>query len=1308
MLPKQPLQVENFSGGITDKVLQQDPRRSAVLDNYLITSDSRLEVRPGIIAIDPTYYHIPAAGTSRVNFLQWVNGENNLLGISGNKASFFDKISGWTSPTTPSGNSPVQGGNSNSQVTIAEFQKQIYITNDGTSATDGTLPSKIFQNESNAWVARTAGLPRAYTTNPYTNSTILNACITLANALRTSFIAHMGDAYQSTYSVQFAQDPSTFTQLHLNIDKYSLSYLVTQSFTGYPETPSPVPTPAPAASDQTTLFALVKALGLAFNHHIQDSTVGSSIQSGVVTNPFASPYYHSYIHNQLSAFGPAAEISDTSTTTDLVQAAAQLDDLRQKWYWHQFGINVHSYSNDIGMMSRYLVTASKIGQLQYKTNDDGSLELVIDAAPTVTPDYTDIFNYVNNLKNSYLQHVTDPLGVVHSQRTNSYKGVNAAGAINTIIYDPIQNINLPNCTDLDSAFLLIYWLRGKYFEHYLDSQCQVVGANSRATNTAATASGSNYLSMAINMTSSTASNNVAGAGTTGLTSVTRVSDGTSVQLIPGTWISGISSGTFNSKANSSNTSGGMVISSGSGTAVLDRTAALSVTLTAVAMGSKYHVYTRQPLVVPIGVDSTVAVGSASSILASAWTATGSTTQGWMDLALEFFNCMASHIIDPTVHISASSFPVTAITGTTFYIPEIEQVSYAFYYSDDYTVQSNGLEYLVRGNPVYTPVVDIVKSYPYGVTIPSQNTTYYASTVSLAARANVISSIPVLANDAITNYNTTNVKMNIYRTVDDGIVYYKLDQVANGTTTYSDTVNDTIAASGDTALIDRAPIYTTGGVVGSDQPPVSKFIHNLNGTVYYGGISDSGQFFPNRLRQSLALAPEWAPASFFDDFDQDIVGISSSRSSLIVFCTHAVYRENGAFNSLGQGSMTHEKISDTMGGINAKSIVQTEIGAFFAGTDGFYYTDGYQVIKLSLEIDDTYANLIRSSAQGRSIYGSYDRINRRIFWACKETENQAENSIIFVYYLNFGVKPSASFTRVLNRNFLEPASLAFKDDVLYIGSTRGNVFKTDKNTKTDPLILEDGAPIATWKTQYLPYEYTSCAIDCGTIFNRKYITKLHVVGDNSGNAAVQPYVIRDKNADLNGIRKMAQINYIDNITWGTPTCVWGVASWIWNNLGKFDVWRRFPKTSLRSDFVQVSFRPAETVVYASSVGFPFGATASANAGTGVITIATPAGYLAIVWPKDVYGYSISFDVDNYTTQYPITTVGGAATITVTDSSSTLSTVPSGSLWQIRGIKKEQRPTITSYVLHFANLGDKTQAFGGPYSTGQAGNAGGNPP
>jgi hypothetical protein len=307
--------------------------------------------------------------------------------------------------------------------------------------------------------------------------------------------------------------------------------------------------------------------------------------------------------------------------------------------------------------------------------------------------------------------------------------------------------------------------------------------------------------------------------------------------------------------------------------------------------------------------------------------------------------------------------------------------YALVYKYTYNVGSTA--YIDRGRPYLSSFTGI------GTATPSSNPGI------------TVGSIPVLANATGEHYDTTAIKVEVYRTTNGGSVLYYVGEVTNGTTSYADTTSDnTLVTAGVT-------LYTTGGVLENDRPPKAAYVHSTSDFTFYANgkevsvSSADGEYIPQRVWQSKRGDPDSVPASFYTDIEEPITGISSIKSIPIIFGKNSVYRLDGTFDNSGRGGLFPRKISDKVGCVGHLSIVQTMNGLYFAGNDGFYFTDGYNVQSLSAEdFKETYAGLVSTALQRKRIYGVYDGINKRILWATNNPggDTGTENNKIFCLYL----------------------------------------------------------------------------------------------------------------------------------------------------------------------------------------------------------------------------------------------------------------------------------------------------------------------
>ena len=1214
-LALQPLEVSDFSGGMTDHFLQGGATRYQRADNFLINVDRKLEVCPGSVPFDSTNYKIPGP-PRRIDRFILFNNESELFSQVGRDIFYLNP--NWTRLLGTTGNEPIGAGGSFNQVSYSPWNSHLFFTSD-----DGPLPGKIYRDENNELQVRTAGLPAPKGIPTYTDSSLLTACIALANDLRRSIVDHINDL-----------------SLHSSRDKWSLSYFTAQTWFFFDiefPGPTPTPTPAPAATDQTSLFNLVEALCLAYEHHGFDPE---------------NEFYHLSITydnggggGTVPPKGPFRKLSNNTKPTKLEIAAAQLDELHQRWNWHRLSIWTHNAGNSFLVINKHALTQAKVGEINFE------------GFPIVSPNFNDAFRYVNYLKSAYNRHVTNDAdffgSYYHVQKIHSSHD---------------SRVTIPDCTDLDSMCLLIFWIRMNYgFVHVFDSNWP------QHTN--------------FTMDTSTGSPNVTDVKIGGSPITLEVDD----------WV--IATSDIFNDADPNNRRAARVVSSASGTATLSKSLTNTVGDQAAQYSNSFYHGSFQfgSLVnatnLRAGTDEFLEPNPTSGLENN--TNFPSTIEGWIDWAAEIFNSLAIHMGNGAAHMQANSIENFLQGSGPFFKPQIASYAYAFLFKYEYKVQ-NGVEFLNLGPPIFIGPFETGVAFPIGteLEVGSENFFPFLHSVVTTEKTN-LTNLPNLINTSETNYDTAKIKVQVYRTTDGGNTFFLMDEVSNGTSSFVDDVNDTIPNPGKEPLNTREVIYTTGGIVQNDPPPKAKFLHILNNTAYYVNVIDAGQSFPNRVVQAIPNSPDAAPPSFFDDLEDELTGVSSTRNNTIVFGKTSVYRLGGGFNNLGQGFLSHERISDSMGCLASNSIVQTEIGIFFAGNDGFYYTDGFQLIKVSIDLDETYRLLTLSDEQKKRISGVYDRITRRIWWSLQSHPTGEGCDVHFIYYLNYGVKPSGVFTTASNGSHYQPSATAFFKGQMIRGDERGLIFKHDSIYKTHPKVPSDlNTPLANWGTVHIPYDYRSCALDFGTTFQGQWATKVHVLGKNVGNVAAQVSSIRENNYSRN--KALAPVHYRANPMWGQPQVVWGDSAYPWKYDGKLDQWRRFPAGSLRSQLRQIQISPAKVGVYRSD-DWPDGATTNVNATLKTATLATPLGFAPLSWPLDVVDMFIAFSTDNYQNEFLITQVA-TNVITFSDTGN-LSVSDAAASWVIRGITKEQRFSILSYAIHFSRLGDRGATYEGRETKGE---------
>jgi hypothetical protein len=572
-------------------------------------------------------------------------------------------------------------------------------------------------------------------------------------------------------------------------------------------------------------------------------------------------------------------------------------------------------------------------------------------------------------------------------------------------------------------------------------------------------------------------------------------------------------------------------------------------------------------------------------------------------------------------------------------------------------------YLYRLVYYYSYTVGTVTFEDYGPTYEVEASNIDAPNTTAVA----IASIPVLANGSTENYDTSNIKVKIFRTLDSGLSFYYVGQVTNGTTTYNDSTSDA-------TLEDSTLLYTEGGVYDNDPPPKCKYIIVANNIAWYLHTKNaSGEIFPNRIRQSVQYDIDACPESFYRDLEDEIVGGGAIGIYPIIFCKSRIYRLEGFYDLTGRGVIDAREISRTVGCVNHLGIVQARDGIFFPGNDGFYFTNGYEVQKISNDFNRTYKDLVSTSTQRSNIYGMFEGLKNRVWWAVQVDSGSADNDACYVADLNFGIRPDTPFTTLSGDESFAPTALLYYNKTVYRGDRRGYLFQHDDEVLTDPEVNTLAAP-STWNTQTIIYDYKSVGFDFGNPHVRKWVPKMTVNAKNASNVSIG---INSYNDDSALGLDLKEIRIYSNILWGDPTLIWGDDDLIWNYTKIINGMRRFPATKLRCSYKQIQFTNSFTIV-----------TNSDTLGVATVNSATKKVTLEVanrIWPEDIVGYFITFDDDAYTLQYEVTARDSDTVITFSDALNT-SVSGSATAWLLKGYRKGDVFNPLNYTIQYALLSD----------------------
>lgn len=545
----------------------------------------------------------------------------------------------------------------------------------------------------------------------------------------------------------------------------------------------------------------------------------------------------------------------------------------------------------------------------------------------------------------------------------------------------------------------------------------------------------------------------------------------------------------------------------------------------------------------------------------------------------------------------------------------------------------------------------------------------------------ISGIPALSNTANTTlWDTTNLGIEIYRTTNGGTKFFLVKSVTNGTLSTSDTMTDA-------TLQLQEVLYTEGEIVERDPVPKAAIVHIVDDTsiAYYARLKEGTELRVNRLQQSVPGDVDGCPEDFTLDVGDEIIAVSSHQGRPILACKNSAYRVDGAYDLFGRGGMTAQRISDRADCVSAQSIVQTNDGVFWCGSEYFYFSDGYKVIQINAELTERHQEFTLTADQRKKIQGKYDRRNNRVVWAVQTTEGGTDTDTCYVLHLEFGISKDSPFTTMTGGASFRPTAIEFVGNTMYRGDEDSYLYLHSEDLFTDP-VKQVGVSVSSWAEQAIMFEYESCAYNFGKTQLRKIAPRIVVTCLNESNVPLSIVSINDTGRLEETLKT---IRFSSNITWGDPDIEWGDPDIIWNQSGILEQQRNFPRRSYRFSHKQIRMENAYVVITSSAVN----GECTTNTTTKAVSIASGA------FPSRAVGYFISFETDSFVREFEITGLNSANdTVTVSDANNLLPESGSGTLeWIVRGYPKDEDFGLLSYSIDWAFLG-KTQS---PYRKGSTG-------
>lgn len=1270
----------DFSGGITDKDIPGATNRCAIADNLLIDGDKRLFSRDGFDIFSSTAYQLAAA--ERVSRLVAFDNDSELLAFQ-NKKAFAISGGAWTEVTGPSSNKAFNTNSADSLLVDTQWNKHLFLASDS-----GDPVIKMYRDSGGTLRLRTAGLPAfgnysngepvLYGTGGVADAGLADA-IALANDLRTQMISHYGSNGATAGTVE-----TLSTRAHLSHADLTAQASAASS--------------SSAATNLATLITLLNTLRTQYTDHIKDAlknqpnslSASIAIQRSYHVQPASSADYYrlhappnnadvqvNYCWFHFLNFAAADPTFTIPSDANIATVIQYLNDLRDKWNWHNYATNTHFNawryrgSESFTQLGAHATSVARVEPYSWAK---------------ISPRIGAFKQYVQDLKTEFDYHRT---GGMHHQS-------------DTVTAVPSGVDSTPD--DLWECVTLLGWLAHGIVLHNGDSVWPSYQLTCDST------SGSAVLVTAEASPASNALRDfwcipiVSPAVANWALDFTLMPRGTSYRCTANTAATsitcannfGATRGTYEFLFTASqwHLSGTLLVSADGSIGAdgqeldvsfqnIDYRFITVADLQALAdlaetVAGKLRTHALLNLTVMSAGEETAygkyAVHGGKSYrryLPSARNATGNVlddslyaTAGYpvhMHLAAEppLGSSLLGAIFYPASAANASGFSENRFTEDT---PVAASVNYRAAFRFDYTVGSTS--FTDRGPP----------STPINV-IEFENQEDTGSTEK-GRFATEISNLYAYANASNYNYDiadTTNFRKEIYRTIAEGQFYYRADvngvaaDVANATTTYSD-------YSLDDYLVDQLELYTNTGAPDNDAPPLAHAVHQTNDIAYYAK--------GNRVYQSLPSDPDSVPGDFFEEFEENVVAISSTRSAVVVFGSSRVYRLSGVRTELGQGVLSHETIFDRTGAISAQSVVKADNGVFFAGKDGFYFTDGYQCMRVT-DLEDTFRRYTDSSAKRARVQGTYDNLSKKVYWTVQTGSNSYPDKI-WVLDLQFGVKLDATpVTTISCLHGFKPTALAFYGGILHYGDNDGYVFKQTLDRAID-LKKDTGVAATSWEAAPVYWDFKSCHHDYGSSAQRKYFTRIQAQFEmRDTNVSCQITSDADKGRKEEALPVIRSRKLATAAGYGDSKFDWIGNVYTTKPGDTVDEFRWLKGSGyLRSNFRSFEFELAYCVIANST---EMGTLTVANVAGNVYTATLVSLIATRKWPL----YSVDYYLNLGGVEYPVTVRTSDSVVRFDATGLAAPTLGAYATWELNGVPKGERVRLVSYSVNY-DLGDQEQS------------------
>lgn len=215
-------------------------------------------------------------------------------------------------------------------------------------------------------------------------------------------------------------------------------------------------------------------------------------------------------------------------------------------------------------------------------------------------------------------------------------------------------------------------------------------------------------------------------------------------------------------------------------------------------------------------------------------------------------------------------------------------------------------------------------------------------------------------------------------------------------------------------------------------------------VVVGGVTHKSRILWCNLKDDLT----WLSTSFIDiskDDGQQIVGIIVLGDRLVVFKERSIHVVT--FTGDADVPFTVDKTDSSVGTVGQHSMQEIENGIVFLSYDGFYYFDGSNSYKISLQIQST---LLAYNASRFSQAQSMRQKNKNRYFCSLPSNGQTNNDVVVIWDWQLN---AFSLYGGMAVNAMTTVYVAGVDERIYFGDYSGFVYRMDNGADDYPLNVQ---------------------------------------------------------------------------------------------------------------------------------------------------------------------------------------------------------------------------------------------------------------